>query len=120
MTLLDLVRSNTITETDVAIAEYTNPATLQKIRIKAAEKGAKGDLNLSYQREVSMNRLMGRSSSSDSKSSIAMLQSSFTSAAANPAIGQRSGVQNSGMNAKGQDRFLESSLTTSQRSIVGH
>ena len=117
--LLDLVRSNTITDTDVAIAEYTNPATLQKIRIKAAEAGAKGKLDLSYQKEIGMNRLMGGSSSARSKSSIAMLQSTFASAGANAPVGPRQGVENKGMNAKGQDHFLESSLTTSQRSIVG-
>lgn len=116
--LVGFVKANTITPTDVAVAAATNPASLQKLRQALVEEAIKTKPDLSYQQRLSMSVLMGEDLDAATKATVATLQSSYGQPA-NAPVGPRQGVQNKGMNAKGQDNFLESSLTTSQRSIVG-
>ena len=114
--LLGFVKANTITPTDVAIAAATNPATLQKLRMALVEEAVKTKPDLSYQQRLSMSVLMGENLEA-STATVPQIQASFAPTAP-PAIGGKNGVQNKGMNAKGQDDALESHLTVSQRSVV--
>jgi hypothetical protein len=118
LTLFSLVRSNTITPTDVAIVQYTNPATLQKMRVKAVEQGIKKGGAYSYQQRISLGYLMGTDLDADSKATVPVLQAAFGPALANTPTGPRAGLQNNGENADGQDAALESHLTVSQKSLT--
>jgi hypothetical protein len=115
--LVGFVKANTITPTDVAIAAATNPQTLQKLRSALVEEAIKTKPDLSYQQRLSMSILMGENLDT-STAKIPELQSAY-GAPANAPVGPRQGVDNKGMNERGQDDSLEAHLTTSQRSIVG-
>jgi hypothetical protein len=115
--LLGLVKSNTISPYDVAIAAATNPSALQKMRMALVDEAMKSKPDLTYQQRLSMGILMGTDLDEKSRATTATLQSTFNSPG-NAALGPKHGVQNSGNHPKGQDRALQSFLTGSQKALV--
>lgn len=116
--LLDLVKHNTITQGDVAIAAAINPSTLQKMRNALIEEGLKKKPDLSLQQRLSLGILMGENLD-ESTVQLPVLQSVYGptppmggTAGAPPAQGGKAKL-----GAKAQNHLTNSMLTVSEKSM---
>jgi hypothetical protein len=115
--LLDMVKNNTITAGDVAIAAATNPSTLQKMRNALINEAMKSKPDLAYQHQLSLEIMMGEKID-ESTDQVPVLQSAYGPVA--PLGGSPAGGKGKGhMSSKSQDNIVDSFKTVSQSSS-GH
>lgn len=109
--LFDMIKSNMISDYDVAIASATNPNTLQKMRIELMNEIVKSKPDLSYQHKLSIGIMMG-TNIDESANQLPILQSVYV--APTVASQMSEGKGGSKLSAKSQERLQEAPLTTSQ------
>jgi hypothetical protein len=112
--LLGLVKSNTITQADVAIAAATNPSTLQKMRAALVDEALKSKPDLSYQQRLSMGILMGENID-QSTAQLPVLQGAF---AVPPAAGSTGIPSAKPKSEKSGAEIAEAFLPDSAKGIV--
>lgn len=116
--LLEMVKSNNITASDVAIAAAVNPATLQKIREALVDEAQKSKPNLSYQQRLSLGILMG-TNIDESTTQVPILQSVYPPpqppSAPNGGNALKKGGQSPKMQTGAEERLNNSYLTASEK-----
>jgi hypothetical protein len=113
--LLHMIKSNTITAGDVAIAAATNPSTLQKMREELVEEAMKSKPNLSYQNRLSMEILMGEKLD-QSTEQLPVLQAPYAAGGAKkvkPTKQKKSPI----ISAKSADNIQDSYLNVSEKAM---
>jgi hypothetical protein len=114
--LFEMMKDNSITATDVAIAAAVNPNIIQKMRIALTNEGLKNKPDLSYQQRLSLGIMMG-TNLDESTSQVPALQSVYP--APTPSANASNGASKKKMPAKAQDNLANSYLTTSQKAAKG-
>jgi hypothetical protein len=117
--LLHLVKSNQITQGDVAIAAAVNPSTLQKLRDEVIREGMKSKPDLTYQQRLSMGILLGQHID-ESTEKIPALQSVYSAAASGASAPQPSGHSKSGKLSAGASANLTNAPLTLSQQAAGH
>jgi hypothetical protein len=111
--LFEMMKDNSITATDVAIAAAVNPNIIQKMRVALTNEGLKNKPDLSYQQRLSLGIMMG-TNLDESTSQVPDLQSVYPPPGPTPSQG---GAKK--MSASKQQNLSDSYLNTSQRSAKG-
>ena len=113
--LISLVKQNTITPLDVAIAAAINPATLQDMRKAVVDEAMKSKPNLSFQQRLSVGILMG-TNIDQSTDQLPVLQSSYANAPPVFPVSQGGEKKKGGkMSAKSEDNLDANYQTVSQK-----
>ena len=115
--LLGMVKTNTITPMDVAIAAATNPMTLEKIRGAMIDEALKSKPDIGYQHRLSLGVLMG-TNLEQSTQQLPVLQSVYMpQAPITPGTPNDKGGKKGSMSAKSSENISESVLTNSEKSL---
>lgn len=109
-----LVKSNTISQLDVAIAAATNPSTLQKMRDALVNEALKSKPDLSYQQRLSLSIMMGQNLD-QSTAQLPVLQGAFTAPPPSGSVGKPPAKADE---LKGGTEMAEAFLPNSAKGIV--
>lgn len=116
--LLEMIKSNNITEQDVAIAAAVNPSTLQKMRQAMVQEAISSKQDLSYQHRLSLGIFMGEHID-QSTQQMPVFQQTYGSAAPKPAKPAKP-IKSTKIDARMQDDMQDKYLTASQKTLGMH
>lgn len=116
--LLDMIKNNSITAGDVAIAAATNPSTLQKMRNALINEAMKSKPDLSYQHQLSL-EIMMCAKIDESTDQVPILQGVYPPVAPLGSGPGGGGKSKGHMSAKSSDNIDSGYSTISQKSS-GH